>query len=141
MASVKRVTDIMAEIAAASQEQTTGIEQVNTAVTQMDQVTQPNAAQTEELSSTAQALAAQAKQLQALVGGFKVRSDGRVASEPGAIGVPAAVRAAAVGAGRLERRASDGKSRGARKTDEVLMPAVPVGSNGKGHKDDGFEEF
>ena len=44
--SVKRVTDIIAEIAAASQEQTTGIDQVNKAVTQMDQVTQSNAAQT-----------------------------------------------------------------------------------------------
>src|SRR5215471_13555637 len=38
--SVKRVTDIMAEISAASQEQSTGIEQVNTAVTQMDKITQ-----------------------------------------------------------------------------------------------------
>ncbi|MEL6110839.1 MAG: methyl-accepting chemotaxis protein, partial [Planctomycetota bacterium] len=45
--SVKRVTDIVAEIAAASQEQLTAIEQVNTAVTQMDHVTQANASQTE----------------------------------------------------------------------------------------------
>jgi methyl-accepting chemotaxis protein-1 (serine sensor receptor) len=70
--SVKRVTDIIAEIAAASQEQTLGIDQVNVAVARMDQVTQANAAQTEELSSTAQALAEQATGLQALVGGFKV---------------------------------------------------------------------
>jgi methyl-accepting chemotaxis protein len=70
--SVKRVTDIIAEIAAASEEQSTGIDQVNRAVTQMDQVTQNNAAQTEELASTAQALAAQAQELQALVAGFKL---------------------------------------------------------------------
>ena len=44
MSSVKRVTDIMAEISAASQEQSSGIEQVNQAVTQMDGVTQQNAA-------------------------------------------------------------------------------------------------
>jgi methyl-accepting chemotaxis protein len=51
--SVKRVTDIVGEIAAASGEQSTGIEQVNTAMTQMDQVTQANSALTEELSATA----------------------------------------------------------------------------------------
>ncbi len=73
--SVKRVTDIIAEIAAASQEQSTGIDQVNKAVTQMDQVTQSNAAQTEELSSTAQSLAAQAEEMQALVGRFKLGED------------------------------------------------------------------
>jgi methyl-accepting chemotaxis protein len=70
--SVKRVTDIIAEIAAASQEQTAGVDQVSRAVTQMDQVTQANAAQTEGLSSTAQALAAQAEQMAALVGRFKL---------------------------------------------------------------------
>ena len=68
--SVKRVTDIIGEIAAASQEQSTGIDQVNRAVTQMDQVVQSTAAQTEELSSTAQSLTAQARQLQALVSKF-----------------------------------------------------------------------
>jgi ABC-type transporter Mla subunit MlaD len=72
VSSVKRVTDIIGEIAAASQEQSTGIDQVNRAVTQMDAVVQSNAAQTEELSSTAQALTAQARQLQSLVAKFKV---------------------------------------------------------------------
>jgi methyl-accepting chemotaxis protein len=72
--SVKKVTDIIGEIAAASQEQSSGIDQVNKAVGQMDQVTQSNSAQTEELSSTAQSLAAQAEQLQALVGRFKLAS-------------------------------------------------------------------
>ena len=52
---VKKVADLIAEITAASQEQSQGIEQVNKAVTAMDTVTQQNAAQTEELSSTAQA--------------------------------------------------------------------------------------
>ena len=59
-ASVNRVAEIVAEIAAASQEQSVGIEQVNKAITQMDQVTQSYAAQTEELSSTAQQLSSQA---------------------------------------------------------------------------------
>ncbi|MBL8721310.1 MAG: MCP four helix bundle domain-containing protein, partial [Myxococcales bacterium] len=70
--SVKRVTDMIGEIAAASNEQTTGIEQVNKAVSQMDQVTQSNAAQTEELSSTAQSLAGKGEQLQRLVARFRL---------------------------------------------------------------------
>ena len=75
VASFKRVTDIIAEIAAASQEQTTGVDEVNKAVMQMDEVTQANAAQTEELSSTAQSFAAQALELQALVGRFKLSDE------------------------------------------------------------------
>jgi len=74
VASVKRVTDIVAEIAAASQEQATGIEQVTKAVSQMDQVTQNNSAQTEELASTSQTLASHATQMQAMVSRFRVDS-------------------------------------------------------------------
>jgi methyl-accepting chemotaxis protein len=70
--SVKRVTDIVAEIAAASQEQSVGVEQVNKAMTQMDQVTQTNASQTEELSATAQSMAAGAEELQAMVARFRL---------------------------------------------------------------------
>lgn len=63
MASVRRVTDIMGEISAASQEQTSGIEQINQAVTQMDQVTQQNAALVEEASAAAQSLQMEAGSL------------------------------------------------------------------------------
>ncbi|QGZ63431.1 methyl-accepting chemotaxis protein [Paraburkholderia acidisoli] len=71
--SVQRVTDIMGEIASASVEQSTGIEQVNTAVTQMDEVTQQNAALVEQASAAAQAMADQAETLRAAVSIFKVR--------------------------------------------------------------------
>ena len=54
--SVKRVTDIVGEIAAASGEQSTGVDQVNTAITQMDHVTQSNSAQTETLAAMHRAL-------------------------------------------------------------------------------------
>jgi methyl-accepting chemotaxis protein len=74
--SVKRVTDIVGEIAAASAEQSTGVDQVNSAITQMDQVTQSNSAQTEELSSTAQSFAEQAAGLTQLVGRFKLGDEG-----------------------------------------------------------------
>lgn len=75
--SVKRVTDIVGEMAAAGREQANGIEQVNKAVTQMDQVVQENAAQTEEMSSTAQTLTEQAEQLELLVGRFKLTQNGQ----------------------------------------------------------------
>jgi methyl-accepting chemotaxis protein len=75
VASVKQVTDIVGEIAAASHEQSMGLDQVNRAVGQMDQVVQANAAQTEELSSTAETLATQAAELQALVSRFKLEHE------------------------------------------------------------------
>ncbi len=71
--SVKRVTDIVGEIASASREQSAGVEQVNQAVTQMDQVTQGNAAQTDALSQTAASLASAASELHQLVGKFQLR--------------------------------------------------------------------
>ena len=79
--SVKRVTDFVSEIAAASREQSTGINQVNKAVTQMDQVTQTNAAQTEELSGTAEELATQGKRLLTVVAQFHIADNGARQSE------------------------------------------------------------
>jgi methyl-accepting chemotaxis protein len=75
--SVKRVTDIVGEMAAAATEQSAGIEQVNTAMTQMDHVTQANSAQTEELSATAQALSEQAANQLDLVRTFTLDKGGR----------------------------------------------------------------
>jgi methyl-accepting chemotaxis protein len=73
--SVQRVTDIVGAISSASQEQSTGIEQVNTAVTQMDEVTQQNAALVEEASAAAHALAEQANSLRDAVAVFTLRGD------------------------------------------------------------------
>jgi methyl-accepting chemotaxis protein len=70
VSSVKRVTDIMAEITAASQEQTSGIEQINQAITQMDQVTQQNAALVEEAAAAAASLQEQASALSQVVSVF-----------------------------------------------------------------------
>ncbi len=70
--AVKRVTDVMAEIAAASQEQSSGIEQVNTAITQMDDVTQQNAALVEEASAAAESMEEQAQNLSEVVAVFKL---------------------------------------------------------------------
>ncbi|MGA9071041.1 MAG: methyl-accepting chemotaxis protein [Terracidiphilus sp.] len=73
---VNRVTGLVSEIAHSSSEQSSGIEQVNTAMTQMDQVTQANSAQTEELSATAQSLSEQAARLLELVSTFKLNQFG-----------------------------------------------------------------
>ncbi|WP_425483205.1 methyl-accepting chemotaxis protein [Marichromatium bheemlicum] len=70
--SIKRVTDIMAEISAASDEQSAGIEQINQAVTQMDDVTQQNAALVEEAAAAAESLEEQARALAKVVSVFKV---------------------------------------------------------------------
>ena len=70
--SVNRVTDIMAEITAASQEQTAGIEQINGAVAQMDQVTTQNAALVEQASAAATSLQEEAAKLAQTVGEFKL---------------------------------------------------------------------
>ncbi|AKU93655.1 Methyl-accepting chemotaxis protein I (serine chemoreceptor protein) [Labilithrix luteola] len=75
VSSVQRVTDMISEIAAASHEQHAAVEQVNTAITQMDHVTQANASQTEEMSATAEQLSEQATQLQALVMRFSLGTD------------------------------------------------------------------
>ncbi|CAN7407888.1 methyl-accepting chemotaxis protein [Trinickia sp. LjRoot230] len=71
--AVKRVTDIMGEISAASSEQSAGIEEINQAVTQMDEGTQQNAALVEEATAAARSLDDQAKALKALVGHFRLR--------------------------------------------------------------------
>ncbi|GGD75527.1 methyl-accepting chemotaxis protein [Caballeronia grimmiae] len=69
--AIQRVTDIMGEIASASNEQTRGIEQVNQAISQMDEVTQQNAALVEEAAAAAGSMDDQAKQLTAAVGAFR----------------------------------------------------------------------
>ena len=73
--SIKRVTDIMAEISAASLEQSSGIEQVNTAITQMDDVTQQNAALVEEAAAAAQSLEEQAQQMVQVVSSFTLEAN------------------------------------------------------------------
>jgi methyl-accepting chemotaxis protein len=70
--AIKRVNDIMAEIAAASVEQSAGIEEVSTAVSQMDEMTQQNAALVEEAAAAAESLQSQADQLTRNVSAFKL---------------------------------------------------------------------
>jgi methyl-accepting chemotaxis protein len=72
VASVKKVSDIVAEIAAASREQSSGIEQVNRAVMQMDELTQQNAALVEEATAASQAMVEQVRGLNEMLARFQV---------------------------------------------------------------------
>ena len=72
VSSIRRVTDIMGEISAASHEQAAGVAQVGEAVTHMDQVTQQNAALVEEMAAAASSLKSQAEDLVGTVAVFKL---------------------------------------------------------------------
>ena len=98
--SIRRVTDIMSEITAASVEQSAGIEQVNLAITQMDEVTQQNAALVEEAAAAAESLEEQAQNLSASVATFKL--DDSVVSSKRGPSVPA--RRIAASAAALVRK-------------------------------------
>ncbi|MYM26727.1 HAMP domain-containing protein [Duganella sp. CY15W] len=76
VASVRRVTDIMGEITSASSEQSIGIDQVNTAITQMDQVTQQNAALVEQAAAAAASMQEQAIRLADVASSFKLGNEG-----------------------------------------------------------------
>ncbi|KQW99927.1 chemotaxis protein [Massilia sp. Root418] len=92
VSSIQRVTDIMGEITSASQEQTLGIEQINAAIAQMDEVTQQNAALVEQAAAASQSMQEQAGNLATVVGFFKTGTHA-VAAAP--LRRPVPVRAAA----------------------------------------------
>ena len=102
--AIKKVTDLVADIASASMEQSTGIEQVNKALTQMDEVTQHNAALVEENAATAKTLEQQAKVMDERVGYFRL-AHGHAAASAAKPVKPAgqAPRRAAVGAAKSGR--------------------------------------
>jgi methyl-accepting chemotaxis protein len=96
--AIRRVTDIMGEISAASTEQSTGVAQVGEAVSQMDQATQQNAALVEESAAAAESLKVQARQLVEAVAVFKLKRD--AVSAPASVPRPAAAKP-------VERRGPD----------------------------------
>lgn len=79
VSAIKRVTDLMGEISAASNEQAAGVAQVGEAVMQMDQATQQNAALVEEMAAAASSLKSQAQELVQTVAVFKLTSGGLLA--------------------------------------------------------------
>ena len=125
--AVKKVSDIIAEIAAASLEQSSGIEQVNKAVMQLDEMTQQNAALVEEAAASSEALDEQAQNMNSRMSFFKV------GEEVGAGHAPAAPPRAA----RPAARAAAPAARPSRKAKPVSGHATPPA----GGDDEDWEEF
>jgi len=139
--SVKRVTDIIAEITAASQEQASGIDQVNKAIMQMDETTQQNAALVEEATSASQSMKEQARELMGQVASFQlVQMEQEQRQRPSA--VQTARKPVAPSAGPV-RKPLFNKPAVTAKRAEVKEAAAVGASNGKDRrqKDSEFEEF
>jgi len=100
--SVRRVTDVMSEIAAASTEQLSGVEQVSRAVTQMDQVVQQNAALVAETSAATERMATQTEQLVAAVAKFTLEAGAPSAKRDAAPTLEAPAPRARLAATRIE---------------------------------------
>jgi methyl-accepting chemotaxis protein len=130
--AVKKVTDIVSEIAAASNEQSVGIEQVNKTVMQLDELTQQNAALVEQASAASQAMADQARGLNMAMQGYRVKSDDEE-------GKPAA----RAGSSRAEAKPAV-ERRGASRpwTGKAEIPAAPAKSRVVNGDDDSvWKEF
>ena len=156
VASVRRVTDVVAEISAASNEQSDGIEQINHAITQMDQVTQQNAALVEEAAAAAQSLQEQSTRLSATVSVFKLSSHDtpRAAAPRKPAPAPAASRPAAAATVRTAPSkpaavlASSAAPASAASTTPKALPAKPAapasakaGSKAMAADDGDWEQF
>ena len=133
---VKKVGDIIAEIAAASEEQSAGIDQVNRAVTSMDEVTQQNAALAEQTSAASAQLNDKAHELESLVGFFKV--NGMAASTHQAtVKSSAAPVASPLNTPKLSPATPASAVSGA----AVRPAAVPPATSADVDDDDEWEEF
>ncbi|MET3148222.1 UNVERIFIED_ORG: methyl-accepting chemotaxis protein [Xanthomonas axonopodis] len=135
VASVQRVTDIMGEISAASQEQSAGIEQVNLTVTQMDEATQQNAALVEEATAAARAMEEQAGQLSDAVSIFKVQQVAAVAT---AAKRPAPLRLAAATSASAAKRVTGSANA---KPKANLTPAQHPVVAAAGNSESNWQEF
>ncbi|MCZ8253966.1 MAG: methyl-accepting chemotaxis protein [Hylemonella sp.] len=138
VASIRRVTDIMGEISAASTEQSQGVAQIGEAVQQMDQVTQQNAALVEEMAAAASSLRSQAQELVQVVSVFRV-AEGQAAPRASAAPVTQAAvpqrPAAASAPARLPARPAPPAARPAPPPQKPSAPATAKGA------DDDWESF
>jgi methyl-accepting chemotaxis protein len=124
VAAVKKVSDIVAEIAAASREQSSGIEQVNRAIMQMDELTQQNAALVEEATAASQAMVEQVRGLNDMLARFQVAYAELAAAAPApASGGAKPASATRQAAQRAERRGSNRPWSG---TAAAPLPTAPT---------------
>ncbi len=134
VSSVKRVSDIIAEIAAASQQQSSGIEQVNRAISQMDQATQQNAALVEEAAAASESLEEQANHLTEIMEFFKLQE-----AAAGTLPERTAQAPVAVERRSAERPWSPASGTHPRSTSVQSRPGLKVAAAGGDAKD--WEEF
>ena len=106
--TIAKTSDLVQEIASASDEQSSGIGQINTAVTQLSQLTQENSSSSEELAATAEEMSGQAEQLQELMGFFKTETH-HAGQATAAHTIKRAARSASTGAAPRARAALGGK--------------------------------
>ncbi|WP_394779323.1 methyl-accepting chemotaxis protein [Undibacterium sp.] len=132
--SVQHVADIMSEITAASQEQSSGIEQVNLAITQMDEMTQQNAALVEQAAAAAESMEEQAVALAQTVSVFKMTANA---------GAGSIARAAAVPATRVEPKVVPMAPRKAAPAKLAASGAAQkaTAASSAGNRQDEWEEF
>jgi len=129
---IQRTADLVQEINAASQEQSTGSGQVNKALQQLDQVIQQNASASEELASTSEELSAQAEQLQASIAFFRLDTTTH-SPRP----LPQAAKAKPASRPRAAKAAAPGRKAAApRSAGEKAAVSIDMG-----HEDDEFERF
>ncbi|MBL8268460.1 methyl-accepting chemotaxis protein [Steroidobacter sp.] len=108
--SITKTSDLVQEISAASQEQASGVNQINSAVTQLSQTTQQNASSSEELAATAEEMSSQAEQLLQTVAFFKVQGGGSAVAKPRAktaVDKPSIKKVATATVGNLALAPSD----------------------------------
>ena len=153
--AIRRVTDIMGEISAASSEQSAGVGQVGEAVTQMDQATQQNAALVEEMAAAAAGLNTQAGELVQAVAVFKLAQDsaysagtrlgataGPAASAPSSRPVLSAAKAASAVRPAATKAPKPAASLAAPAGKAPApTPAAAATASGKGGADDEWESF
>ena len=153
--AIRRVTDIMGEISAASSEQSAGVDQIGEAVTQMDQATQQNAALVEEMAAAAASLNTRAGELVQAVAVFKLAQDsaysagtrlgataGPAASAPSSRPVLGAAKAASAlrpAATKAPKPAASLAAPGGKA--HAPTPAAAAAASGKGGADDEWESF
>jgi methyl-accepting chemotaxis protein len=141
--AIRRVTDIMGEISAASSEQSSGVSQVGEAVTQMDQATQQNAALVEQMAAAAGSLSSQARELVEAVAVFRVVQDGS-GHAIAARAAPATRPVAAPAPAPRPASAKVAHSRPAARTPSLTPPTSPKPAAAKPAKtggDDDWESF
>ena len=135
--SIQRAAVIMGDISASSREQSAGIEEVNVAITQMDQITQQNAALVEQAAAAAQSMSEQADKLTGLVDSFKIMSGGKMVRVQPAKVVRSPVAKAPPA---MSKKAATPKTSAVSRAPAVAKPAEKrsISTAGGG---DGWEEF